>query len=70
MKPLKVEILEKDKTLSAGKKYEVECRSTGSKPVANLTWWKTSKQLKKITKNVSKNSFPMYKNLFNPFGLA
>nr|XP_050855116.1 nephrin-like [Vespula vulgaris] len=51
MKPLKVEILEKDKTLSAGKKYEVECRSTGSKPVANLTWWKTSKQLKKMAKN-------------------
>ncbi|KAF7391112.1 hypothetical protein HZH66_009592 [Vespula vulgaris] len=51
VKPLKVEILEKDKTLSAGKKYEVECRSTGSKPVANLTWWKTSKQLKKMAKN-------------------
>ncbi|XP_011331388.1 hemicentin-1 isoform X2 [Ooceraea biroi] len=46
MKPLKVEILEKDQILSAGKRYEVRCQSTGSKPPAVLTWWKSSKQLK------------------------
>ncbi|KAK2575511.1 hypothetical protein KPH14_011232 [Odynerus spinipes] len=56
MKPLKVEILENNRTLSAGKKYEVECRSTGSKPAAILTWWKASKQLKKMTKNFQDGS--------------
>ncbi|KAI4492952.1 hypothetical protein M0802_009789 [Mischocyttarus mexicanus] len=56
MKPLKVEISEKNKTLSAGNKYEVECRSTGSKPTAILTWWKTSKQLKKPVRNFQEGS--------------
>ncbi|KAG7204097.1 hypothetical protein KM043_001946 [Ampulex compressa] len=51
MKPLKVEILGKDKILSAGKKYEVRCQSTGSKPPAILTWWKASKQLNKTIRN-------------------
>ncbi|XP_076164460.1 nephrin isoform X2 [Ptiloglossa arizonensis] len=51
MKPLKVEIMGKDKILSAGKKYETRCQSTGSKPAAVLTWWKASKQLKKTIKN-------------------
>ncbi|KOC66693.1 Cell adhesion molecule 4 [Habropoda laboriosa] len=51
VKPLKVEITGKDKILSAGKKYETRCQSTGSKPPAVLTWWKASKQLKRTIKN-------------------
>ncbi|XP_076758356.1 nephrin isoform X2 [Xylocopa sonorina] len=51
MKPLKVEIIGKDKILSAGKRYETRCQSTGSKPPAVLTWWKASKQLKRTSKN-------------------
>ncbi|KAK9301867.1 hypothetical protein QLX08_005927 [Tetragonisca angustula] len=51
MKPLKVEIMGKDKILSAGKKYETRCQSTGSRPPAVLTWWKASKQLKKTSEN-------------------
>ncbi|XP_053985490.1 nephrin-like [Hylaeus anthracinus] len=51
MKPLKVEIMGKGKILSAGKKYETRCQSTGSKPPAVLTWWKASKQLKRTIKN-------------------
>ncbi|XP_017883613.1 nephrin-like isoform X2 [Ceratina calcarata] len=51
MKPLKVEILGKDKILSVGRKYETRCQSTGSKPPAILTWWKASKQLKRTIKN-------------------
>ncbi|KOX78912.1 hypothetical protein WN51_08671 [Melipona quadrifasciata] len=43
-----------DKILSAGKKYETRCQSTGSRPPAVLTWWKASKQLKKTSENVSK----------------
>lgn len=53
MKPLKVEITGRDKILSAGKKYETRCQSTGSKPPAVLTWWKASKQLKRTIRNVS-----------------
>ncbi|XP_003707375.2 nephrin isoform X2 [Megachile rotundata] len=51
MKPLKVEITGKDMILSAGKRYETRCQSTGSKPPAILTWWKASKQLKRTIKN-------------------
>lgn len=51
MKPLKVEITGRDKILSAGKKYETRCQSTGSKPPAVLTWWKASKQLKRTIRN-------------------
>lgn len=57
MKPLKVEITGRDKILSAGKKYETRCQSTGSKPPAVLTWWKASKQLKRTIRNVSICSF-------------
>ena len=46
----------KDKILSAGKKYETRCQSTGSRPPAVLTWWKASKQLKKTSENVSKRT--------------
>lgn len=60
VKPLKVEILGKDQILSAGKMYDVKCQSIGSKPAAILTWWKSSKQLKGLKKNVSdaKNLLP------------
>ncbi|TGZ51532.1 Neuronal growth regulator 1 [Temnothorax longispinosus] len=51
MRPLKVEILGKDQILSAGKTYDVRCQSTGSRPPAVLTWWKSSKQLKGQKKN-------------------
>ncbi|XP_011697156.1 PREDICTED: sialoadhesin-like [Wasmannia auropunctata] len=51
MRPLKVEILGKDQILSAGKTYDVKCQSTGSRPPAVLTWWKSSKQLKGQKKN-------------------
>lgn len=54
VKPLKVEILGKEQVLSAGKTYDVKCQSTGSKPPALITWWKSSKQLKGLKKNVSK----------------
>ncbi|XP_066589298.1 kin of IRRE-like protein 2 isoform X5 [Prorops nasuta] len=51
VRPLMVEILDKNKSLSVGVRYEVKCRSAGSKPPAVLTWWRASKQLKKTTRN-------------------
>lgn len=48
-----VHILTKDRFVSADRTYDVECKSSGSKPPALITWWKGTKQLKKLTKNVS-----------------
>nr|XP_017021487.1 protein turtle homolog A isoform X1 [Drosophila kikkawai]XP_017021488.1 protein turtle homolog A isoform X1 [Drosophila kikkawai] len=51
LKPMAVHILTKDRFVSADRTYDVECKSSGSKPPALITWWKGSKQLKKLTKN-------------------
>ncbi|XP_002031322.2 hemicentin-1 isoform X1 [Drosophila sechellia] len=51
LKPIAVHILTKDRFVSADRTYDVECKSSGSKPPALITWWKGSKQLKKLTKN-------------------
>lgn len=45
MKPLTVQILTKEPIVSADKKYEVECRTSGSKPDAVITWYKGNKQI-------------------------
>lgn len=50
----------KDRFVSADRTYDIECKSSGSKPAAVITWWRNNKQLKKFTKNVSitlNNSF-------------
>ncbi|BFF90775.1 hemicentin-1 [Drosophila madeirensis] len=51
LKPMAVHILTKDRFVSADRTYDIECKSSGSKPPALITWWKGSKQLKKLTKN-------------------
>ncbi|XP_030370530.1 protein turtle homolog A [Scaptodrosophila lebanonensis] len=51
LKPIAVHILTKDRFVSADRSYDVECKSSGSKPPALITWWKGNKQLKKLTKN-------------------
>lgn len=53
MKPIAVHIMTKDRFVSADRTYDIECKSSGSKPQAVITWWKGNKQLKKLTKNVS-----------------
>lgn len=66
MKPITVNILTKEKQVSADKRYEVECKTTGSRPEAYVTWWKNNRQLKRMAKNVSKvnnrNKVIYYKN--------
>lgn len=52
VKPAAVHILEKNKYLSADKTYDIECVSSGSKPPAILSWWKETKPLKRLIKNV------------------
>lgn len=56
MKPVDVQILNKEKQISADKKYEVECKATGSRPEATITWWKGSRQVHKLAKTVSRVS--------------
>ncbi|CAK1553342.1 unnamed protein product [Leptosia nina] len=53
LRPLSVQILKKRGPLSADRTYEVECISTGSRPSAQITWWKASKPLKKNIRNFS-----------------
>lgn len=53
LKPVAVHITTKDKQVSADKRYDVECRSSGSRPDAIITWWKNSRQIKRVTKNHS-----------------
>lgn len=54
VKPQTVNILTKEKQVSADKRYEVECRTTGSRPDAIITWWKGSRPVKRLAKNVSR----------------
>jgi len=48
-----VQILTKETKVSADKNYDVECRSSGSRPDAVITWWKANKPIIKEIKNVS-----------------
>ncbi|XP_060522794.1 nephrin-like [Cylas formicarius] len=40
LRPLEVTLLGNNPEFSAGKKYNVTCRSKGSRPPAIITWWK------------------------------
>ncbi|XP_029055786.1 neural cell adhesion molecule 2 isoform X1 [Osmia lignaria lignaria] len=51
LKPLVVQILTKEPRVSADKNYDVECRTSGSRPEAVITWWKANKQIKKMAQN-------------------
>ncbi|CAB0018393.1 unnamed protein product, partial [Nesidiocoris tenuis] len=51
LKPVAVNILNKERHISADKRYDVECRATGSRPAAVITWWKGSRQIKRLAKN-------------------
>ncbi|XP_049877561.1 hemicentin-1-like [Pectinophora gossypiella] len=56
LKPITVNILNKEKQVSADKRYEIECKTTGSRPEAYVTWWKNNRQLKRMAKNFSENN--------------
>ncbi|KAF5299126.1 hypothetical protein FQR65_LT09484 [Abscondita terminalis] len=53
LKPQTVHILTKEKQVSADKRYEIECRTSGSRPEAVITWWKGSRPIKRLAKNFS-----------------
>lgn len=56
VKPLDVHILTKESRVLADKKYEVECRSSGSRPAAVITWWIANRRIDNQTKTVSTQS--------------
>lgn len=53
VRPLTVQILNKNRHLSADRSYEVECRTIGSRPEAQITWWKEKKPMRGKARNVS-----------------
>lgn len=53
VKPAAVHILAKRTSVSAEKTYDIECKSSGSKPAAVITWWRGTKQIKRPIRNVS-----------------
>ncbi|XP_050673051.1 uncharacterized protein LOC126970949 [Leptidea sinapis] len=56
LKPITVNILTKERQVSADKRYEVECKTSGSRPEAAVSWWKNNRQLKRMAKNFSENN--------------
>ena len=53
VKPIAVHITTREKFVSAEKRYDIECKSSGSRPEAMISWWKGSRQIKRMAKNVS-----------------
>ncbi|KAF7397237.1 hypothetical protein HZH68_008459 [Vespula germanica] len=43
--PLEVKIRDANQPLSAGKRYELVCRTSGSRPPAIVTWWRNGQRL-------------------------
>lgn len=57
LKPQTVNILTQEKHVSADKRYDVECRTSGSRPDAIITWWKGSRPVKRAKeKNFSEKN--------------
>ncbi|XP_054258233.1 nephrin-like [Macrosteles quadrilineatus] len=51
--PLDVRLLGENLPMSAGSEYEVACQTSGSKPPATLTWWKSGVPLHVPAREVS-----------------
>lgn len=45
VRPLQVEILEREQPLSVGRETELACRAIGARPPAVITWWLNDRQL-------------------------
>lgn len=55
LKPLDVRITTLQRPLSAGRKIQVHCESTGARPRAVLTWWKDNKKIQGGKETLSEN---------------
>ncbi|XP_050305453.1 protein turtle homolog B-like isoform X2 [Anthonomus grandis grandis] len=52
--PLDVKLLGPNQPLSAGRRYDLLCQSTGSRPPATITWWKNGQRLER-SKDLTSN---------------
>ncbi|XP_066262553.1 nephrin-like isoform X2 [Euwallacea similis] len=52
--PLDVKLLGPHQPLSAGRRFELQCQSTGSRPPATITWWKSGQRLER-SKDMTSN---------------
>lgn len=58
VRPLLVEILEREQPLSVGRETEIACRAVGARPPAVITWWLDDRQLQVVEdQKVSKSLF-------------
>ncbi|XP_059611203.1 protein turtle [Phlebotomus argentipes] len=53
--PLNVKLLGTHQPLSEGRRYDLLCQSSGSRPPAVITWWLDSKRLEQSTEMTSSN---------------
>lgn len=58
VRPVAVHILTKEKFVSADKTYDMECKSSGSRPEAAITWWMGTRQIKRLAKHVRISLLP------------
>ncbi|KAK6621427.1 hypothetical protein RUM44_001234 [Polyplax serrata] len=52
LKPQSVRILNKPKVLSADTEYGISCESIGSRPQAEITWWRENRRFRKGRVNI------------------
>lgn len=50
--PLDVKILGSNQPLSAGRRYDLLCQSSGSRPPASITWWKSGQRFERTNHTV------------------
>lgn len=52
--PLTVHILGSNQPISASRRYDLLCQSSGSRPPATITWWKNGERINSTRETVSK----------------
>uniref|UniRef100_A0A8D8DQZ3 Protein turtle n=1 Tax=Culex pipiens TaxID=7175 RepID=A0A8D8DQZ3_CULPI len=55
LKPVSVKILNSTQSLATNREYKIVCQSSGSRPDANITWYKGKKALKRSKELVVRN---------------
>ncbi|CAH1392855.1 unnamed protein product [Nezara viridula] len=65
LRPINVELSEKPKMLVAEEEYRIQCSSLGSRPQAELTWFRENRKYKKakVRDDVKLPSYPHSENL-------
>lgn len=55
VKPVSVKILNSTQSLATNREYKIVCQSSGSRPDANISWYKGKKALKRSKELVVRN---------------